>query len=102
MPYIQASGNLLLGGLRVVRVDVHNCGQRMGGRLLIRNLGGHGKDGVHLHRHGQLAQVAVIEHAAPRSNVKGALLLLPGALQKFAVMHYLKPEETSRNQNSPG
>ena len=98
---VQVCGNLLLGGLRVVGVGVDNCGQRMGGRQLIRDLVGHGEDGVHLHRHGQLAQVAVIEHAAARSHVEGALLLLPGALLEFAVKHHLKPEEANGNQNGP-
>ena len=82
-PGRQPRGNLLLGGLRVVGVGMDDCGQRMRGRLLIVDLGGHGEDGVHLHRHGQLAQVAVIEHAAARSYLEGALLLLLGAFYKF-------------------
>ncbi len=48
----------------------------MRGRLLVVNLGRHGIDGVRLHGHGQFAQVAVVEDAAARSHLKGALLLL--------------------------
>ena len=46
-----------------------------------------------LHGHGQLVQVAVVEHAAARSNLKGALLLLFGALHKLLVADDLEPEE---------
>ena len=100
-PGFQTAGNLLLGGLRVVGVGVHDRGQCAGGRLLVVDFGGHGKDGVHLHGHGQLAQVAVIEHAAARSHLKGALLLLVGALHKLLVAHHLEPEEAQDNQNGP-
>jgi hypothetical protein len=51
-----------------------------GGALLVVDLAGHGIEGVGLHRHGQLMQVAVVEHAAPRSHFKGAQLLLLRAL----------------------
>ena len=56
---------------------------------------GIGVDGVDLHGHGQLAQVAVVENAAARSHLKGALLLLFGALHVFLVAHDLQPEETA-------
>ncbi len=55
------------------------------GRLLVVDLGGHGVDGVDLHGHGQLAHVAVVKNAAAGSYLKGALLLLLGALNVFAV-----------------
>ena len=54
-----------------------------------------------LHGHGQLAQVAVIEHAAARSYLKGALLLPLGALHVLAVTHYLKPEKPKDDQSGP-
>ena len=45
---------------------------------------GYGVDGVHLHGHGELAQVAIVENAAARSYFKGALLLLLRALNVFS------------------
>ncbi len=47
---------------------------------------GVGVDGVDLHGHGQLVQVAVVEHAAAGSYLKGALLLPVGALNVFLVV----------------
>ena len=60
----------------VFGVGVHDGGQSVRGGLLVVDLGGHGVDGVHLHGHGQFVQIAVVEHAAPGSYLKGALLLL--------------------------
>jgi hypothetical protein len=75
----QARGNLLLGGLRVIAGRYAPARPAHARRLLVVDLGGHGVDGVHLHGHGQLAQVAVVEYAAARSYLKGALLLLAWA-----------------------
>ena len=76
-------------------------GEGVRGGLLVVDLGGIGVDGVHLHGHGQLAQVAVVEHAAARSHLKGALLLLLGALDEFLVAHDLEPEEAGGNGAGP-
>ena len=104
MPRSEPRGNLLLGGLRVVGVGVDDGGQRVGGRLLFVSidLRGYGEDRVHLHGHGQFAQVAVIEDAAARSHLEGALLLLFSALHELLVAHDLEPEEAKDNQDGPG
>ena len=80
---------------------MNDRGQRARGRRLVVDLGGNGEDRIHLHRHRQLAQIAVIEHAAPRRHLKGALLLLGRALHVLVVAHHLKPEEAKDNQNRP-
>jgi hypothetical protein len=51
-------------------------GQRAGEARLVVNFSGDGVDGVDLDGHGQFVQVAVVENAAARSYLKGALLLL--------------------------
>jgi hypothetical protein len=46
-------------------------------------------------------QVAVVEHAPPRSHFKGALLLLFAALLKLLVAHNLQPEQPPANGQRP-
>jgi hypothetical protein len=101
VPGHEACGNLYLGCLDIVGVDVNDCGESMGGGLLVCNLGGHGEDRVHLHGHGQLVQIAVIEHAPARSHLEGALLLPLCALHVLLVAHHLEPEEAQDNQDGP-
>ena len=98
---VQPGGDLLFGGLGVVGVGVDNRGQGVSRRLLVVNLAGNGEDRVHLHGHGQLVQVAVIEHAAARIHFEGPLLLLFGALDVLLVAHHLQPEEAKGDQNRP-
>ena len=81
----------LFGGARVFGIGVHDGGEDARGGFLVVDLGGVGVDGVDLHRHGQLAQVAVVENAAAGSHLEGALLLLLGALDVFLVAHDLEP-----------
>ena len=73
----------------------------MRGGLLVVDLGGVGVDGVDLHGHGQLVQVAVVEDAAARSHLKGALLLLVGALHVLLVVDDLQPEEAAGDGAGP-
>jgi hypothetical protein len=101
VPGNEAGGNLLFRGLVVVRVGVDQGGQGMRGGLLVVDLGGNGVDGIDLHGHGQFAQVAVEKHAAPRSDLKGALLLLLGALLELVVAHHLQPEQAEENGAHP-
>ena len=100
-PGRQTRGDLLLGGPRVFRIGVDDCGESMSGCLFVFDLGGHGEDGVNLHGHGQLAQIAVIKHAAARCHLEGALLLLFRALDVLLVLHHLEPEEARGNQDGP-
>ena len=72
-----------------------------GGGLLVVDFGGDGVDGVDLHGHGELAQVAVVEDAAARRDLKGALLLLLGALDVFGVANDLEPEEAGGDGDRP-
>ena len=62
---------------------------------------GIGVDRVDQHGHGQLAHVAVVKNAAARSYIKGALLLLFGALYEVLVAHDLKPEEAAGDGAGP-
>jgi hypothetical protein len=95
LPLLRRVCNLLLAGQGIVGVGVDDGGQSVRGSGLVFDLGGHGVDGVDLHGHGQLVQVAVVEHAAAGSYLKGALLLLLRALNKFLVAHDLEPEEAA-------
>ncbi len=101
MPGDEAGGNLLLARLAVVGIGVHHGSQGVRGRLLVVDFGGNGVDGVDLHGHGQLAQVAIIEHAASRSYLEGALLLLLRSPQKLVVAHHLEPEEAKNDDTGP-
>ena len=72
---VEAMGDLVFAGQLVFGVGVYDRGQRACSGFLIVNLGGHRVDGVDLHGHGELVHVAVVENAAARRNLKGALLL---------------------------
>ena len=76
-------------------------GQGVRGGLLVGDLRGIGVDGVDQHGHGQLVQVAVVEDAAARRHLKGALLLLLGALDELLVAHDLEPEEAAWRWRRP-
>ena len=80
---------------------MHDGGERARGGRLVVDFGGIGVDGVDLHGHGQLVQIAVEEHAAAGSDFKGALLLLIGALDEFLVAEYLEPEQAAGDQACP-
>ena len=101
-PAVEAVGDL---GFSVVRcvfgVGVDDGGEGARGGLLVVDLGGVGVDGVDLHGHGQFVQVAVVEDAAAGSDLKGALLLLFGALHVFLVAHDLQPEEAACDGAGP-
>ena len=46
-------------------------------------------------------QIAVVEHTAAGSYLKGALLLPLGTLDKLLMAHYLQPEEARGNRQRP-
>ena len=50
---------------------------------------------------GKFAQIAIVKNAAAGSYLKGALLLLLGALNIFAMANDLNPEEASGNGEGP-
>ena len=62
---------------------------------------GDGIDGVDLHGHGELAQVAVVEDAAARRDFKGALLLLLRAFHVVGMADELQPEEPGGDGEGP-
>jgi hypothetical protein len=95
---VQPLNNLILAGLGIFGVGVHQRGQGLSGCLVVVDLVRHRIDRVCLHRHGQLAQIAVVEYAAARSHLEGALLLLLGALHKLFVAHHLQPEEPAADR----
>ena len=97
----EAGGDLRLGGLRVFRIGVDQGGKGARGGGVVVDLGGVGVDGVDLNGHCQLAQVAVVEHAAARRDLEGALLLLLGAVDELAVADDLQPEEAGGDGAGP-
>ena len=101
VPGGEPRGNLLLSGLRIVGVSVDEGGEGVRRGLLVVDLGGHRVDGVGLDGHGQLTEVAVIEDAAAGSHLKGARLLLLGAVNKLLVTDDLEPEEAAANDAGP-
>ena len=107
VPICQTLGDLLFGGQIVIGVGVDNRRKRMSRSLnpcralLVVNLAGNGIEGVRLHRHGQLLQVAVVEHAAARRNFKGAQLLFFSALHKLLVPNNLEPEKAAADDQRP-
>ncbi len=76
-------------------------GQHAGCGFLVVDLRRNGIDGVDLHGHGEFVHVAVVENAAAGRNLKGALLLLLGALNVFVVADDLQPEEARGNGTRP-
>src|ERR1700733_426942 len=100
---VQALGNFVFGGLCVSWIDVSEAGEgaRVGGLIFVVDLIGDCIDRVDLDRHGQLAHVAVVENAAARRHLKGALLLLLRALDVVVVANQLQPKETRRDGKSP-
>ena len=98
---VKPVGNLRFGGSLVLRIDMNDSGEDMCRALLVVDLGGHGVNRVDLHRGGKLAQIAIVEYAATGSYFECALLLLLGALDIFAVMNDLNPEEASGNGECP-
>ena len=97
----QAARNLLLGGLRVIRVGVYQRGQPVRGRGLVFHIAGRGVNRIHLHGHGQLMQVAVIKHASARRYLDTALLLLGRTVLEFGVAHHLQPEQPAAYREGP-
>ena len=72
------------------------------GRLVfVFDFVGDGVDGVDLHGHGEFAHVAVVEDAAARRDLKGALLLALCALNVVGVVNELKPEEADGDGERP-
>ena len=72
----RGGGRSGLRGSACLRIGVDDGGQRARRGFLVVDLRGNGVDGVDLHGHGQFVQVAVVENAAARRDLKGALLLL--------------------------
>src|SRR5579862_9842383 len=56
---------------------------------------------INLHRHRQLAQVAIVQNAAAGSYFKCALLLLFCALNISRVLNDLEPEQTAGDRKDP-
>ena len=98
---IQAGGDLIRRGSRVLGIDVHDGGKSARGGRFVGDLAGIGVDGVYKDGHRQLAHVAVIQDAAPRGYLKGALLLLCCALDEVLMAHDLKPEEAPGDSAGP-
>ena len=63
------------------------------GVTAVAHLRRHGVDGIHHHRHRQLAQIAVVEHAAPRSHLKRPLLLPRSLFHVMMMANDLQPRE---------
>ena len=94
--------DLVLRGEMIGRIHVNNLRQQgRVTRLVIAQLAGDRVHAVHQHGHGQLMQVAVVEHAAPRSHLKGAQLLLLRALLIILVAHHLQPHQTHGDDRNP-
>ena len=83
------------GSVWTIAAERARCG------FLVVDLGGNGVDGVDLHGHGQLVHVAVVQDAAAGSDLKGALLLLLGALHIFVVANDLQPEQPRGDGEGP-
>jgi hypothetical protein len=101
VPRVQARGDLVLRGQRIFGIGVHQRGQRARCGRLVGNFRRIGVNGVGQNRHGQLAQVAVVENAAAWSHFKSALLLFRCALHELLMAHDLQPEQASRNGAGP-
>ena len=46
-------------------------------------------------------QIAIVEYAAARRDLKGALLLPGGTFHKILMMNYLQPDQPAADQNDP-
>ena len=86
----------------VQRVRMHDARQqcRVAGPVLAQ-LARHREHAVHGNRHGQLAQIAVIEHTAPRGHFKAALLLLRRQVDVVIVPPHLQPRQLEPNGQRP-
>ena len=70
-----------------------DAGERRGRRVLVVDLARYAIDRVDEDRHRQLVQIAVVEHAAARRHLKGALLLARRKLHIFTVGGHLQPDQ---------
>ncbi len=68
---------------------------------LVGDLRRYREDGVHHHRHGQLAAVAVVDDAPPRRNLDGALLLALRPLREVAVAEHLQVDQAQPDRARP-
>ena len=101
-PAFRRAAICVLGGAAHLRGRCARCAARVRAAACLSSISrGIGVDGVDQHGHGQLVQVAVVEDAAPGSHLKGALLLLFGALHVFLVAHDLQPEQAARDGAGP-
>ena len=98
---MEARVNLVRGGEAVRGVGVDDARQRRSRRILVLYLGGNAVDRVDQHGHGQLMQVAVVEDAAARRYLKGALLLARGQLYELTVGDHLQPEQAPQDDERP-
>ncbi len=69
--------------------------------LFVRDIGGHYINGIGEHGHRQLVQIAVVENAAAGRYLKGALLLLGGAVDEIFVMNDLQPDQPATDDDEP-
>jgi len=98
---VEAGIDLARGGEAVGRIGVDGLGQRGGGGVLVAHLGGDAVDGIDQHRHGQLMQVAVVEHSAARRDGEGALLLAAGQLDEVGMRGQLQPCQAQEEDHRP-
>jgi hypothetical protein len=98
---VEPVGNLILAGLRVVRVAMHDGCEHPRCFLFVANLGGIGVNGIGLYGHGQFVQVAIVENAAARRDLKGALLLLLRPIRVFLMANNLQHKQAACNRARP-
>ncbi len=102
MRRVEARQHLVLGGKVVGRVFMHHTRKnRRRAAAILAQLTRYGVDRVHLHRNRKLLQVAVVEHAAPRCDLKRRGLLLGRAGDPLAMLHHLQPHQPARNGQRP-
>ena len=78
---IEARQHLRLGSEIVGGIDMHHLREHLGcGRTVFAQLRRIHIHRIHLHRHRQFAQVAVVQNASPRRNREGAVLLALGLI----------------------
>jgi hypothetical protein len=87
---VEARQNLLLRGEVVRGFGMHHLGQHLRRRrAVLAHLRRHSEDRIDRHRHGQLAQVAVVQHTALRGHLEGALLLVLCLVDPLRVLDHL-------------
>lgn len=80
---------------------MHNGCKLTGHGWFVCDLGWVGVNGVDLHSHRELAQIAVEQNATAWSYLESALLLLCCSLNVGGVLNNLQPEEPHKNGEHP-